>query len=327
MLEWYDLNARHEATLFWVAAVFVLASVRSTEFRTSLLSLLKTLFEPQISLLIFGLFANAAIVTLLAVIVGRAFGLWETLPVVTATIWSLTSGLSLLLNLETFLESGHEFRKRVITVLGPATVLTEVVAVAILPIWWELLFVPGVTLLALAVATRTTRLTMVSTGLLLVIVVGLISSVAVDLADAPETWRSLAQALIFPIVLTIGTLPYIQLVIVLERLSFKRGVKHKTVRSSEYGLDWPLTVDSAELCYKLGAVWLESNGKRYGMNGSALPMLRKQGHACLDLSEILRDHPDKGKWTEDSGNCGDEIDWKVSDYSLLREGLAMEHRP
>ena len=291
------------------------------------MGLLRTLIEPPISLLVFGLFANATILTLLAVIAGRTFGLWGTLPVVAATMWSLTSGFSLLLNLDKFFESGSEFRKRVITVFGPATVLTEVVAVAIFPIWWELLFVPGVTLLALAVAMRTTGLTMVSTGLLLLIVVGLISSVAVDLADSPETWRSLAQSLIFPMLLTIGTLPYIQLVLVLERLSFKRGVKHKTVRASEYGLDWPLAVDSAELCYKLGAVWVESNGNRYGMNGSALPMLRKQGHACLDLNEILRDHPDRGKWTEVSGNCGYEIDWTVSAYSLLREGLAMEHQP
>ena len=313
--------------MLWVAAVFVLASVRSVEVRRSFLGLLKTLIEPPISLLIFGLLANAAILTLLVVIVGRTVGLWGTLPVVAATMWSLTSGLSLLLNLERFLESGSEFRKRVITVFGPPTVLTEVIAVAILPIWWELLFVPGVTLLALAVAKRINGLTMVSTGLLLVVVVGLISSVAIDLAASPETWRSLAQALIFPIVLTLGTLPYIRLVIVIERLSFNRGVKHKTVRSSEYGLDWPLTTDSAKLCYKLGAVWVESNGKRYGMNGSAMPMLRKHGHACLDLNEILRDHPDRQKWTEVSESCGDEMDWKASAYSLLRDGLALGHQP
>ena len=312
MLEWHDLNARHEATLLCVVAVLVLASVRSTEVRTSLSGLSKTLIKPPISLLIFGLFANAAILTLLAVIVGRTFGFWETLPVVSATMWSLMSGLSLLFNLEKFLENGSEFRKKVITVLGPATVLTEVAGVAILPIWWELLFVPGVTLLALAVTKRTTGLTMVSSGLLLVIVVGLISSVAVDLADSPETWRSLAQALIFPIVLTIGTLPYIRLVIVIERLSFNRGVKHKTVISSEYGLDWPLNVDSAKLCYKLGAVWLEWNGNRYGMNGSAVPMLRNHGYACLDLNGILTDHPDRRKRTGVSENCVDEMDWKVS---------------
>ena len=55
--------------------------------------------EPTISLLIVGLLANVIFLTFIAAIVGREVGLWETLPVVTAIVWALTTGFSLLLHL------------------------------------------------------------------------------------------------------------------------------------------------------------------------------------------------------------------------------------
>ena len=55
--------------------------------------------------------------------------------------------------------------------------------------------------------------------------------------------------------------------------------------------------------------------------------MRKRGHSCLDLNEILRDHPDRRKWVEVSKNCGEEMDWKVSAYRLPRDALALGHRP
>ncbi len=86
-------------------------------------------------------------------------------------------------------------------------------------------------------------------------------------------------------------------------------------------------VDSAKLCYKLGPVLVELNGKRFGMNGPAMPMLRKHGRVFLDPNEILRDPPDRWKWTEVSENCGVEMNWKVSAYRLPRDALALGHQP
>ena len=115
MLEWHDLNARHEATFLWVATMLVIAVARSADVRRSVYDLLKMLLKPDISLLIVGLLTNVTVLTTIAVIVGREVGIWETLPIVTAIVWALTTGFSLLLHLEEFLKGDNAFRKRVVT--------------------------------------------------------------------------------------------------------------------------------------------------------------------------------------------------------------------
>ena len=325
MLEWHDLNARHEATFLWVAAIVVLAVVRSADIRRSVYGLLISLLKPAISLLMVGLLANVAFLTVIAVIVGRKVGLWETLPVVTAMVWAFTTGISLLLHLGERLEGDNVFRSRVVRLLGPSTVVAEIAGVSIQALWWELLLVPVLSVLAIAVyANRNTGLTVVSSALLMAYAIGLISGVIVDLAnDDPGTWRVPIQAILLPIALTVGTLPYIQLLVLMERFRFSRGAKCKMVTSSDYGEDWPLTVDSARLCCRISAVWVEVNGKKYGVNGIAMPLLKKYGYVCPDLNEIWRDHPDKEKWVEASGTDGEALGWKVSIHRLIQDGLAL----
>ena len=131
---------------------------------------------------------------------------------------------------------------------------------------WELLLIPILFVLVIAVyANRSTVLTIVSSALLMAYAVGLISGVIIDLVNDPGTWRSVTQAILLPIALTVGTLPYIQLSVLVERFRFSRGAKCKMVTSSEYGKDWPLIVDSARLCCRFRAVWVEVNGKKYGV--------------------------------------------------------------
>ena len=74
MLEWHDLNARHEATLLWLAAMLIIGIAESAEARRSVCDLLKMLLEPTISLLIVGLLANVIFLTFIAAIVGREVG-------------------------------------------------------------------------------------------------------------------------------------------------------------------------------------------------------------------------------------------------------------
>ena len=134
------------------------------------------------------------------------------------------------------------------------------------------------------------------------------------------------NSLLLPIMLIVGTLPYIQLLVLVERFRFSRGAKCTTVTSSEYAKDWPLTVDAARLCCRFRAVWVEVNGKKYGVNGTARPLLKKYGFECPDLNEIWKDHPDKEKWLEASGTDGEDIGWKVSIHRLIQDGLALEAR-
>ena len=233
MLEWHDLNARHEATFLWVATMLVIAVARSADVRRSVYDLLKMLLKPDISLLIVGLLTNVTVLTTIAVIVGREVGIWETLPIVTAIVWALTTGFSLLLHLGEFLKGDNAFRKRVVTLLGPSTVIAGIIGVSILAFWWELFLVPILFVLVFAVyANRSTGLTVVSSALLFAYTVGLISGVIIGLVGDLETWRSPTQAILLSIVLTVGTLPYIQFLVVVERFRFSRGAKCKTVRST-----------------------------------------------------------------------------------------------
>ena len=264
MLEWHDLNARHEATIIWLSAMLVIAAAGSSDVRRSAYDLLRMFLQPAISLPIVGLLANVAILTTITVVVGRKVGLWETLPIVTATVWAFTAGFSLLLDLGDLLKGDNAFGKRVVRLLGPSTVVAEIVGVSILAFWLELLLIPVLAVLAFVVyANRNTGATIISSALLLAYAGGLIFGVVADLVGDPGTWRSPTQAVLTPIVLTVGALPFIQLLVIVERLRFRRGARCKTVRSSEYGEDWPLTVDSAKLCCRFRAVWVEVNGKKY----------------------------------------------------------------
>ena len=327
MLEWHDLNARHEATIHWLSAMLVIAAASSPDVRRSAYDLLRMLLQPAISLLIVGLLANVAILTTITVVVGRKVGLWETLPIVTAIVWAFTAGFSLLLDLGDLLKGDNAFGKRVVRLLGPSTVVAEIVGVSILAFWLELLLVPVLAVLAFVVyANRNTGATVISSALLFVYAGGLIFGVIADFVGDSGTWRSPTQAVLLPIVLTVGTLPYIQLLVLVERLRFRRGAKCKRVRSSEYGQERPLTVDSAKLCCRFRAVWVEVNGKKYGVNGTASPILQKYGYASRELKDIWKDHPDKWKLAKASGTDGEDAEWRVSIHRLIQDGLALERR-
>ena len=315
MPEWYDLNARHAATFLWVSTILFVLVVKSADVRRSVYGLLTTLLKPVISLPLLGLLAYVAILSTIAVIAGRNWGLWETPPVVTATLWACTTGVFLFFALGEFLEGDNTFRSRAVALLGPSTIVAAVMGVAILSFWWELILVPVLFVLAFAVYTnRSNGLTIVSSVLLLAFAVGSISKVFIDWGS-PEIMRSLRQSILFPFVLTIGTFPYIQLLVIVERFRFSKGAKCKTVRSSEYGKDWPLTVDSAKLCCRSQAVWVEVNGRKYGVNGTAGAILKKYGSASFDLNDIWRDHPNS-----------EAMGLKVSVGRLIQDGLALECR-
>ena len=112
MLEWHDLNARHAASFLWVTVTIIFVA-RSADGRRSVYELLKTLqatlLKPAISLLMVGLLANVAFLTIIAVIVGRKVGMWETLPVVTTIVWAFTTGFSLLFQLGDFIKGDNTF--------------------------------------------------------------------------------------------------------------------------------------------------------------------------------------------------------------------------
>ena len=317
MIDWYDLNARHEAAILWFGALFIYSLAASSGVRQSVLGLLKILGHRTILMSFIGFLLVVTALATVAVCLGGIVDLWETLPIVTVCVWTVSSGVGLLLNFSNFLEKGGEF-KRAGAVLTPAATIAALTNIAILSFWWEFALLPFLGILSVTFAYYDSKdqghllYSTVKTALmsytLLVVAVAIKS-----LVDDPSTWKALVQAGLMPIWLTLGALPYIRLLILVEQWRFRFRCPSKTIQSTDYGSGWPLTVDSAKLCCKHSAVWIEVNGKKYGLNGTASTLLPRWGHTCSDLTEIWKNHPDlKGT--------------KVSIHRLIQDGLALEDR-
>ena len=48
MIEWYDLNARHEAMFLWLGGILLFTMAKSGGVRTSVLRLLESFIKPVI---------------------------------------------------------------------------------------------------------------------------------------------------------------------------------------------------------------------------------------------------------------------------------------
>ena len=317
MLDWYDLNARHEAVILWITAFLLYAFLSSRQARKSVLALGKTVMDPTILILLGGLLLVVTALATVAVWLGRIAGFWETLPVITVSIWTVSSGVGLLMNLSNFLEKDGEFKKAS-AVLTPAAIVAALTNIAVLSIWWELGILPLLVFLSFAVAyyeskDHSHQLYKMAMTILTCYTLLLVALATKTLIEDPTTWRSLAQGALLPAWLAIGALPYIRFLILVERWRFSFRCPNKAITSVEYGNDWPLIVESAKLYCKHRAVWVEVDRKKYGVNGTSKGLLPRWGLTCLDLDEIWKDAPDlEGA--------------KVSVHRLIQDGLALENR-
>ena len=317
MFDWYDLNARHEAATLWFGALLIYALAASSGVRESCLGLLKVLVHRAILMPLVGLLFVVIALATVAVYLGRIAGLWETLPVITVSVWTVSSGVRLLMNFGNFLEKDGEF-KRASAVLTPATLIAALTNIAILSIWWEVTILPLLGILSFLFAyydskDRDHQLYNAAKTALVLYTLIIVSLAIKNIVEDPSTWKSLVQAGLMPVWLTIGTLPYIRFLILVEQWRFSFRCPSRTVSSTDYGTDWPLIVDSAKLCCKYGAVWVEVNGRKYGVNGTSKGLLTKWEYACSDLTEIWKDDPNlKGL--------------KVSIHRLIQDGHALEDR-
>ena len=87
MLEFYDLNARHQAAIIWGTVLLAFLCFKSGGVRSSLFAVFQSLLKPAIAFLMLGLLAKVVVVAALSVALGRQFGLWQTIPAVAATVW------------------------------------------------------------------------------------------------------------------------------------------------------------------------------------------------------------------------------------------------
>ena len=216
-----------------------------------------------------------------------------------------------------FLEKDGEF-KRASAVLTPATIIAALMNIAILSFWWEVALLPLLGILSILFAfydpkDRGHQVHNFAQAALVSYSLVVVSLAIKNIVQDTGTWKELVQAGLMPAWLTLGTLPYIRFLILVEQWKFRFRCPSRTVSSTEYEGDWPLTVDSAKLRCKHDAVWVEVNGRRYGLNGFADTLLPKWGLACSDLTGIWKDDPNlRGA--------------KISTYRLLKDGLALQDR-
>ena len=116
---------------------------------------------------------------------------------------------------------------------------------------------------------------------------------------------------------------YIKSIVVVERTRFNRSAKRKRINSLEYGEYWPFTVESAKLCCKFNAVWMEFGNQKYQLNGTSRALLERYGFTVRDLGSLWREDP---RWLEIKDTLGgaDPVEpWKVSIHHVIQDGLAM----
>ena len=318
MVSFFDLNTRHEATLFWIA-VLVIILVWFPTMRTSARQVLKSFTVGVIPLIITGLMVLVAVLTTLVVIVGRCLGLWDTLPVISASVWFLTSGFSLLFSLGEMQENRGIILSKVRAVFVPSALIAAVFGVPVLPLWWEILVAPfllALVVISIKYASRPSATA--AQAVLSIYAVILIIVAGMELLESVAAWRALVQGIVFPVWLSLGSLPYVSLIIIGARYWFDSGVKSKIVYAADYGAEWPLTVNSVKLCCKHSAVWVEHDRRKYGLTGFAETLLSKNGHRCFELEEIWG-------YREVLFSNPTEFEMRIPIGRLLRDGLALEH--
>ena len=266
-----------------------------------------------------GLLVYVSALTMLAVIAGRSVGLFSELPVFSACLWFIAALFPLAgraIRTGSWAGPLREYLMHSLTIPAAATAF---LSVAILPFWLEFLLLPILLKIVWTSGFESgPRVSGFDRIFMIAYVLVLVTVAAYALVESPATWRMLVQGLLLPVWLSIACLPFIKLMLLADRERFDSCVISRSVSSTDYGANWPLTIDSVRLCYRHGAVWIEHNRKKYGLNGFAAPLLSRFGHECLDLSDIQRNR--KELFSNPS-----EFELKVPVDRLLQDGLKLGH--
>ena len=329
MFDWHDLNARHVALSIWMIVTIALVAVASANVRNAFRSLITSVWSMPLLPILLGFFAVAGASTYCAVVLGTWVSYWVALPVVTAVVWTMGSGIGLLLNYDSFVRKQETFSTAVKRTLLPSTVITALVGSSTLSLGLELVLVPVVIAIGavhiFTLANPKHRwATYVITTLLLLYAAGTLALLARDSFSDPANLQLASQSVILSIWLTVWAIPYLRLLIAVEKARFLLSTRCKSIRESEYGEGWPLTVEKAWLCCKSSAVWVEVGRERYPLNGASETVLPTYGLEFLELEEIWREDPALEAIRKEFGDEADGTPMRISVGGLISEGLALE---
>ena len=329
MFDWYDLNARHVSAAIWLGIFLAIVLIKSPHVRQSLRGLLGGGLDTTVAPAFGGLLIVAGVSTFCAVVLGDIVGYWVTAPVVTASVWTTTSGITILASYGKFMRREETFATTVRRVLLPPGIVAALVGSSTLSFWLELVLVPVVSVVGIIyVVARSDEKyqsgSNVCTGLLLLYATAMTGLLIRDSIEDIEALKMASHAVVLPVWATIWAVPYLRLLIAWERFRFVRSARSKTIRRRDYGEEWPLTVATAKLYCKKQAVWVEHKGKKYTLNGMAETLLSANGFETAELKDIWRESPEWERMRDALGDDENLTPWRVSIAGLIREGLSLE---
>lgn len=138
---WESLNNRELALVFW-GSVFAVSGVIVA--RTHLKPLLKAFLAPRVC----GVFAALAVYLIGTVLVLESLRLWDASLLKDTIVWFFTVGCVTLFQASKAGEKPHLFRDLVLDSLKLTVVIEFVRDTFVLPLGWEMLLVPVITLIA-----------------------------------------------------------------------------------------------------------------------------------------------------------------------------------
>ena len=318
MIDFLDFNDRHLAALIWTCVLGSLLAFWAP-FRTAARGIVTVLATGgSVTAVSAGLFIYVSVCTAFIWFVVRLIGFWESPPVIAALIWYASAGLPLLGSIGEFLKESGTYYKRIKGLFAPAAFISAIFSTAILPFAWELFLFPIVNLLSAALQFSRAKgqglggSSFVGGSIAIYAVVLFLASFFRFINDLTFAWEFL-QAWILPVALTAGTFPFMRTLVQFERWRFVHSCRNVGISATEFGFDWPLSVESAKLCCKNSAVWVRVGRDFYGLNGFASPYLSKFGIKCRDIQEIWKHEP-HGRRLYLRKNLG----------PLIQAGLALE---
>ena len=290
---------------------------------------LATLYDRTVVVVFLGMVLTALASVAIAVLLGSLVDYWDVLPVFSALTWTLASGTSILFRLGDFQDnSGTSFRT-IKQTLGPPTIIAAFAGFSVLPLPAEIGLLPVVTVVVITDTTARSRseyaiVTRITTPLIISYAVFLIALAVRDVLSDIENLKVLSGSIILPIWMTVCAVGYMRVLTAWERASYQRKSLNKVIRKEDYGDRWPLTVESAKLCCRASAVWIEVGKNKYPLNGTAKTFLPKRGIECLALEDIWREDPAWESIRETLGGADEVAPLRVSISGLIRDGLSLE---
>lgn len=287
------LNSREDANLLWTAIFLGIAAFKIPGVFRDFASLLRDSFLSKLGLL----FGVALLYCVAIAYAANELGLWHRSALKATVYWFFVTAFIFVGKALT--QSPHDtriIRSLLPKIAGLAIIVEFAMNLYVLPLLVELLVVPvSVVLICAPPLTRNqagrkdSDRALATLGLLFITY--FIIRVATDLDDFLT--RKNAEDLLVGPMFTVAVIPFLYAAAWISWRERHPRPRSTGITRSEFGDDWPFTVEEAELrgagSHGLASVTIKVNGTEYALNGIA-----KGQHRFEDVEVIWAKDPETG---------------------------------